>query len=70
MALPLDPNLTTLVIRVYYQCYYYVHFLQEKLSSILFQDYGWLFDCEFYYFRQVWFKEDQLQSSLATEYEV
>ena len=41
MTLSADPDFATQVIlRVHYQCYFYVHWLQGKISPILFQDTG------------------------------
>ena len=66
MTLPPGPDFATqAILRVHYQCCYYFHYLQEKISRILFQDYGGFFHCEYDFIRQMWFKEDQLPSSLA-----
>ena len=61
MKLSPDPDFATQVILpVHCQCYYYVHCLHKKISPILVQVYGWFFNCEPDFTRQVWFKEDQL----------
>ena len=48
----------------------WVHYLQEKILLLPFQDYGWLCDCESDFIRPVWFKGDQLPSPLATKAEI
>ena len=41
MTLPPDPDFATpVILRVHYQCYYYLRYLQEKISPIPFQDMG------------------------------
>ena len=68
MTLPLDLDCASQVaIRAHYQCYYLVQCLQEIISPIPLQDYGWFFDCESDFIRPVWFKGDQFPSSLATK---
>ena len=47
MTLPPDHDCATqVIVRGHYQCYYWIHCFQEIISPILFQDYGWFFDCE------------------------
>ena len=68
MTLPPDLDCASQVdVRAQYQCYYLVHCLQEIISSIPFQDYGWFFDCESDFIGPMWFKGDQFPSSLATK---
>ena len=68
MTLPPDLDCASQVdVRAQYQCCYLVHCLQEIISPIPFQDYGWFFDCESDFIGPVWFKDDQFPSSLATK---
>ena len=70
MALPPYPGcVTRTIVRAHYQCYYLVHCLQQIVSPILSQDYGWFFDCESDFIRLVWFKGDQVLSLLTTKSE-
>ena len=48
-------------------CYYWVRCLQETISPISFQNYGWFFDCQSDFTRSVWFKGYQFPPSLATK---
>ena len=68
MTLPPNPDCATqVIVRGHYQCYYWIHCLQEIISPILCQDYGWFFDCESDFIRPVWFKGDQFKLLLATK---
>ena len=68
MTLPPDLDCASQVdVWAQYQCCYLVHCLQEIISPIPFQDYGWFFDCESDFIGPVWFKGDQFPSSLATK---
>ena len=70
MTLPPDPDCVTRdIVQAHYQCCYWVHSLQEIISPIPFEDYGWLFYCESDFTRPVCFKGDQLPLLLATKSE-
>ena len=68
MTLPPDPDCATqVIVRAHYQCNPWVHCLQEIMSPIPCQDYGWFFDWESDFITPVWFKCDQFPSLLATK---
>ena len=67
-ALPPYPDCATqVIVRAHYQCYYWVHCVQEIISPIPFQDYGWFFDGQSDVIRPVWFEGDQILSLLAAK---
>ena len=71
-SLTLPPYLncaTQFIAWAHCQCYYWVHYLKEIISPILFQDYGWFFDCESDFIRPACFRGDQFPPLLATKSE-